>query len=154
MALPAVEPVLADPAGLTNRVTVVLVQPAGVAPDGVTEAQVVDAVNGPVADFWSEQTNGAVKLGVTASHDWTPTAAGCADAGALWNEVAAAVAFVPDAGNHLLLYVSGAAPGCAYALAEVGARDVDRRAAVRDQARRLGDRPRVRAQLRAGPLLR
>jgi hypothetical protein len=120
VALPAVEPVLADPAGLTNRVTVVLVRPASVAPDGVTEAQVVDAVNGPVADFWSEQTNGVVQLGVTASHDWTPTAAGCADAGALWDEVAAAVAFVPDAGNHLLLYVSGAAPGCAYALAEVG----------------------------------
>jgi hypothetical protein len=36
VALPAVEPVLADPAGLTNRVTVVLVRPASVAPDGVT----------------------------------------------------------------------------------------------------------------------
>ena len=51
-ALPAVAPVLADPAGLTNRVTVVLVQPDGVPADGVTEADVVDAVNGPVADFW------------------------------------------------------------------------------------------------------
>lgn len=120
-ALPTVAPVLRDPAGLTNRVTVVLVQPAGAAPDGVTEAEVVDAVNGPVADFWSEQSNGAVQVGVTASRGWTATTAGCADAGALWNEVAATVGFVPGAGNHLLVYVSGAAPGCAYALAEVGA---------------------------------
>jgi hypothetical protein len=120
-ALPVVAPALRDPAGLTNRVTVVLVQPGGVAPDGVTEAQVVDAVNGPVADFWSRQSNGAVQVGVTGSHGWTPTAAGCADAGALWNEVAAKVQFVPGTGNHLLLYLSGAAPGCAYALAEVGA---------------------------------
>ncbi len=81
-SLPAVAPVLADPAGLTNRVTVVLVQPAGVATDGVTEAEVVDAVNGPVADFWSEQSNGAVTLGVTASHGWTTTTTGCADADA------------------------------------------------------------------------
>jgi len=119
--LPSVAPVLADPAGLTNRVTVVLVQPAGVAPDGVTEADVVDAVNGPVADFWSEQSDGAVQLGVTASHGWTPTTAGCADADVLWNEVAATVGFVPGRGNHLLLYVSDASAGCAYALAEVGA---------------------------------
>jgi hypothetical protein len=120
-ALPTVAPVLRDPAGLTNRVAVVLVQPAGVAPDGVTEADVVDAVNGPVAEFWSKQSNGAVQVGVTASRGWTPTTAGCADAGALWDEVAAAVQFVPGDGNHLLLYLSGAAPGCAYALAEVGA---------------------------------
>jgi hypothetical protein len=117
--VPAVAPVL-DPAGLTNRVTVVLVQPAGVATDGVTEAQVVDAVNGPVADFWSEQSNGAVQLGVTASHGWTTTTAGCDDAEVLWNEVATEVGFVPGAGNHLLLYLSGAASDCAYALAEVG----------------------------------
>jgi hypothetical protein len=120
VALPAVAPVLADPAGLTNRVTVVLVQPAGVAADGVTEADVVDTVNGPVADFWSEQSNGALRLGVTASHDWTPTTAGCATPGALWDEVAEKVGFEPGDGNHLLLYLSGRATDCAYALAEVG----------------------------------
>ncbi|WP_324274296.1 hypothetical protein [Blastococcus brunescens] len=120
VALPVATPVLRDPAGLTNRVTVVLVRPAGVAADGVTEAQIVDTVNGPVADFWSRQSNGAVQLGVTRSHGWTATTAGCADAGALWNEVAATVGFAAGDGNHLLVYVSGAAPGCAYALAEVG----------------------------------
>ena len=119
-AAPRVAPVLADAAGLTNRVTVVLVQPAGVAADRVTEAEVVDAVDGPVAAFWSEQTDGAVRVGVTASHTWTPTTAGCADAGALWDEVAETVSFEPGDGNHLLLYVSGAARDCAYAMAEVG----------------------------------
>jgi hypothetical protein len=121
ISLPPEPPVLADPAGLTNQVTVVLVRPAGVAADTVTQSQVVDAVNGPVADYWSEQTGGAVRIGVTASHDWTPTTAGCADATKLWNEVAAEVDFVPGDRKHLLLYVSGAARGCSYALAEVGA---------------------------------
>jgi hypothetical protein len=119
-APPRVAPVLADAAGLTNRVTVVLVRPAGVPADRVTEADVVDAVNGPVAAFWSEQTDGAVQVGVTASHTWTPTTAGCADAHALWDEVAETVTFEPGDGNHLLLYVSGAARECAYAMAEVG----------------------------------
>ena len=61
-------------------------------------------------DFWSEQSNGAITVGVTASHDWiarrppaAPTPA------ALWNEVAATVGFVPGPGKHLLLYVSRAA---------------------------------------------
>src|SRR5829696_296969 len=120
VTLPTAAPAPADPAGLTNRVTVVLVRPGGVPADRVTEAQVVDAVNGPVADFWSEQSGGSVRLGVVASRGWTTTTAGCADAGALWDEVADAVDFVPGDGNHLLLYLSGAARGCSYALAEVG----------------------------------
>jgi hypothetical protein len=121
VALPAVAPVLADRAGLTNRVTVVLVQPGGVAADGTTEADLVDAVNGPVADFWSEQSNGVVTVGAVESHGWTPTTADCsATAADLWAEVAASVGFEAGDGNHLLLYLSKAAAGCHYALAEVG----------------------------------
>ena len=110
-----------DPAGLTNQVTVVLVTPQGVARDGVTEQQIVSAVDGPVAGFWAEQTGGAVRLGVTESRGWTSTQAGCSNPAGLWNEVAGTVGFVAGPGRHLLLYVSGAAKDCSYALAEVGA---------------------------------
>lgn len=110
------------PAGpLTNQVTVAMVAPAGT-PAGprATRQEIVDLVNGQVARFWAEETGGAVALGVTASHDWITTRTGCATAGRLWNEVAAAVEFVPGPGKHLLVYIPPAAPGCAYALAEVG----------------------------------
>ncbi|UOY01184.1 reprolysin-like metallopeptidase [Blastococcus sp. PRF04-17] len=119
--VPPVAAALADPAGLTNRVTVVLVRPGGAGRDGVTEADVVDAVNGPVAEFWAEQSGGAVTIGVTESFGWTATTADCGVGAAdLWAEVAAAVGFERGPGNHLLLYLSGAARGCHYALAEVG----------------------------------
>ena len=89
-------PVLRNPAGLTNQITVVRVAPDGAAPDAVTTQQLVDAVDGPVAGFWSEQSNGAISVGVTAvTRDWVTPAAGCADPTALWNEVAATVGFCP-----------------------------------------------------------
>jgi hypothetical protein len=106
--------------GLTNEVTVVLVAPAGAPKDATVLADVVGAVDGPVADFWAEQSDGAIQVGVTASYDWTTTTAGCADPTKLWDEAAAAARFVPGAGRHLMVYVTEAAPGCAYALAEVG----------------------------------
>jgi hypothetical protein len=105
---------------LTNEVTVVLVAPAGAARDAVTVEEVAAVVDGDVADFWREQTGGAVELGVTAAHDWIETTAGCTDPSALWNEAAAAVQFTGGPGRHLLLYVTSAAPGCSYALAQVG----------------------------------
>jgi len=114
-------PVLRTPAGITNQVTVVRVNPDGVVKDGVTAQQLVDVVDGPVADFWSEQSDGAITIGVTAAApDWVTPAAGCADPTAMWNEVATTVGFVPGPGKHLMLYVSRAATNCSYALAEVG----------------------------------
>ena len=110
---------------VTNQVTVVLVAPAGTTPDaGVTAAEVAAVVAGPVTDFWSEQTDGAVRVGVAASSGWIRTTAGCADPTALWDEAAAAVGFRPGPGRHLMLHLaSGSADqqGCSYALAEVGA---------------------------------
>jgi hypothetical protein len=117
----AADPVLRDPAGLTNQVTVVRVAPDGAATDRVTDQQLVDLVDGPVADFWSEQSNGAISVGVgNAVRDWVTPAAGCADPTALWNEVATTVGFVPGPGKHLMLYISSADTKCSYALAEVG----------------------------------
>ena len=121
VATPPPAPVLRDPAGLTNQVTVVRVNPDGVAPDGVTAQQLVDVVDTQVADFWSEQSNGAISVGVTRSvADWVAPSAGCADPTAMWDEVAATVHFTPGPGKHLLLYVSRAATNCSYALGEVG----------------------------------
>ncbi len=110
---------------VTNQVTVVLVAPAGTTPDaGVTAADVAAVVAGPVADFWSEQTGGAVRFGVAASSGWIRTKSGCADPSALWDEAAAAVGFRAGPGRHLMLHLSSGTadqPGCPYALAEVGA---------------------------------
>ncbi|RBY77770.1 hypothetical protein DQ238_13970 [Geodermatophilus sp. TF02-6] len=109
---------------LTNQVTVAMVVPAGGQRDGTTLAQVVAAVDGPVAQFWADQTDGAVELGVTDQHDWIETAAGCSDPTALWDEVAARTGFVPGPGRHLVVYVSSLPrdlPGCSYALGQVGA---------------------------------
>ena len=108
---------------LTNQVTVAMVVPAGGRQDGATLAQVVDAVNGPVAAFWSAQTGGAVRLGVTSAHDWITTRAGCADPNALWAEAASDVGFVPGPGRHLVVRLSSEPadlPGCSYALGQVG----------------------------------
>ncbi|WP_093578074.1 reprolysin-like metallopeptidase [Geodermatophilus amargosae] len=120
----AARPGTTVPAGsVTNQVTVAMVAPLGGVPDGTGLADVVDTVNDDVAAFWSEQTGGAVTVGVTAAHDWMTTAAGCADPTALWDEVAARVGFVPGPGRHLLLYVSSRPrdlPGCSYALGQVG----------------------------------
>ncbi|MGR6965949.1 reprolysin-like metallopeptidase [Geodermatophilus sp. URMC 61] len=110
-------------AGLTNQVTVAMVVPAGGQRDGATLAQLVAAVDGPVADFWAGETDGAVRLGVTDAHDWLQTTAGCADPTALWNEVADRTGFVPGPGRHLVVHVSSRPrdlPGCAYALGQVG----------------------------------
>jgi hypothetical protein len=108
---------------VTNQVTVVLVAPAGTRPDdGVTAQDVVTPLD-VAADFWSEQTDGAVRLGVAAAHEWISTAAGCTEPTALWDEAAAAVDFEAGPGQHLMLYLSSqtaSQPGCSYALAEVG----------------------------------
>jgi hypothetical protein len=123
VAAPPADVLPAPSAGLTDTVTVALVAPHGAVPDGVTSKQIVDAVNGPVAAFWAQQTRGAVALGVSDAHDWITTSAGCATPTTMWDEAAAAVHFVPGPGKHLLLYVStrpGDLAGCSYALGEVG----------------------------------
>ena len=119
-----VDPARSPRTGLTNEVTVVLVSPAGTTPDGTRLRDVVAAVDGPVADFWAEQTGGAISVGVTDARGWMSTSAGCATPAALWDEVAAAVGFVPGPGKHLMLRLTGrtaAQPACSYALAQVGA---------------------------------
>ncbi|CCG04989.1 reprolysin-like metallopeptidase [Blastococcus saxobsidens] len=117
------EPAASPRTGLTNEVTVVLVAPAGTTPDGTVLDDVVAAVDGPVANFWAEQTGGAITVGVTDARGWVSTSAGCATPETMWDEVAGVVGFVPGPGKHLMLRLSAqtaAQPACAYALAQVG----------------------------------
>jgi hypothetical protein len=109
------------PGQVTNQVTVAMVAPAGSDPkgDGTTLGQVVSVLTDRVAPFWSEQSGGAITLGIASTHDWAPATVDCSKPGLLWDEVAARVEFEPGPGKHLLVYV-GRAAGCEYALAEVG----------------------------------
>jgi len=111
-------------AGLTDRVTIVLVEAGGGHADATTVQALRSVVDGPVHDFWSSQTNGAVDLGVTSMTDWVSTAAGCKNPTTLWDEAATAADFTPGPGNHLLVYVSTKSADvadCSYGLAEIGA---------------------------------
>jgi hypothetical protein len=104
----------------TNEVTVALVIPAGGVQDATTPADVVAAVDGPTADFWEQESNGAIRLGVTDQNDWYQALSDCRDPAALWDEVADHVGFVDGPGQHLLLYLPAQESDCAYGLAEVG----------------------------------
>lgn len=107
----------------TNQVTVVLAVPAGGAPDGMTLGSLVDAVDGPVAEYWAGQSDGAIRVGVTGRRDWFQASVGCAEPVALWNEAARAAGWTPGPGRHLLVY-TGDGPGsggqCSAGLGEVG----------------------------------
>ena len=119
-------PVVAAPsaAPVNHGVTVVMLQPAGSqaqrAADPTTLADVVAAVNGPVASFWSEQTGGAARFGVVAARDWTTTTATCADPWALWSAAAAVAGWQQAPDQHLLVYVPAGSAGCSYGLGTIG----------------------------------
>ena len=113
---PAVTPV-------DHPVSVVMVVPAGGTRDSTTLADVVNTVNGPVADFWAQETDGAIHFGVTAQKDWVELSVGCDDPYALWDAAAKAVGFTRGQKKHLLVYVSstpGNLEGCSDGLGEVG----------------------------------
>jgi hypothetical protein len=109
------------PGWITNSVTVIMVVPAGGVRDSTTLAEVVAAVDGPVADFWSRESMTGLGVGVAAQHDWpaTPYTASCSDPTALWDEAQAKSGFVPGPRKHLLLYLPQNSPDCAYGLAEL-----------------------------------
>jgi hypothetical protein len=113
---PAVTPV-------DHPVSVVMVVPAGGTRDSTTLADVVNTVNGPVADFWAQETDGVIHFGVTAQKDWVELSVGCDDPYALWDAAAKAVGFTRGQKKHLLVYVSstpGNLEGCSDGLGEVG----------------------------------
>ncbi len=116
-------PVAPASAPYTNEVTVVLASTAALPPDATTAQQVVDAVNGPVADFWETQSDGAVRIHATAARStWVSSTAVCNSSSALWNDVAGRIGWTPGPGKHLMLYVPGypaGMPSCAYGLAQV-----------------------------------
>jgi hypothetical protein len=106
-------------ASVNHQVTVVMTQPAGVARGTTTLAQVQAAVNGPVADFWAQQTGGAVRVGSVGGVDWFQSSKQCSDPYGLWAEAATQANWSYAPGQHLLVFVPTGAPGCAYGLGEV-----------------------------------
>lgn len=119
---------------VTNEVTVVVVHPAGgTTADTTSAADVVDAVNGPVAAYWQHESRGRIVLHAgLSSLGTTPyvSTADCSDPVALWREVEAApsVGFTRGTFQHLLIYIPKApdAPAtdplgtCQYGLGEQG----------------------------------
>jgi hypothetical protein len=107
----------------TDEVTVVAADTSATAAEA-TRRRLVAAVDGPVADFWSGQTDGRVQLAVAGSVAWTPSAPlDCSSPTSVWSAAAAAAGFVPGPGRHLLVHLADDLPGvagCAYGLAEVG----------------------------------
>lgn len=140
---------LAADAPSFDHVTVVMVLPGGVTStdDPTTADDVVNAVNGPVAGFWSGQSGGNLTLDATAySSSWVTTTAGCDRPAALLDEVVARTSFVPGPYEYLLVYIPRAPagpqaadpfPACAYGYGEVPANpntDGGGRMYVRDTA--------------------
>ena len=133
VAAEVVAPPVTAPAATTSdqQVTVVMMVPAGSsarkAADPTTLAGVMATVDGPVADFWSSQTGGAVRYRTVAGYDWTAEdpQADCGDPWSIWAEAAAVAHWSAGPGKHLLVYVPpGSSTGgtdCAYGLGTVGA---------------------------------
>ncbi|WP_116453502.1 FG-GAP repeat domain-containing protein [Blastococcus litoris] len=96
---------VAAAATATNEVTVVRVVPRGGRADGAQIADVVAQVNGPVHDYWAEQTGGGIELSATGWPDWVTVPAGCDDPYGILDQAAAAVGFSPGPGRHLLVYL-------------------------------------------------
>lgn len=101
-----------------EHITVVLVLPPGAVSDGTTVQNVVAAVNGPVADYWSTQTRGAITVdAVAGAPGWVTTTVGCEApySESLFSQAQAAVpGYDSNPGHHLLLYIPpGMAGGCA-----------------------------------------
>jgi hypothetical protein len=108
-------------------VTVVKVHPVGdTTADATTITDLVGDLNGPVADYWRNESQGAIQLTAAAAPDgdnWYTSTAGCSDPDALWADVAQHVGFVPGANKHLMLYLPNdptALPDCEYGLGTVG----------------------------------
>ncbi|GAB3358600.1 hypothetical protein [Modestobacter lapidis] len=96
----------------TNAVTIAMVVPAGATQDATSLADVVDLFTDTVAPWWSTQSNGTIRLAVTATHDWMTSSATCADATSMWTEVASRIGWTPGAGKHLFTYLPADTPGC------------------------------------------
>ena len=128
---PAAEPATPQ---YTNEVTVALVAPIEFVPpapdarttDADTAAELAALVSGPVADFWAEQSYGAITIGVApidADNEWYQSNINCSDYNALWDQTATRVGFTPGPGKHLLLYLPEAPrtmTGCEYGWGTIG----------------------------------
>lgn len=109
---------------VTNEVLVVAAVRQGGSigqPDDMTSAAA--AVNGPVHDYWAEQSNGTIEVHATAWPAYVTTQADCGDIQGVYAEVAAATGFQAGPGKHLLVYGASLGqnvPNCSYWDADLG----------------------------------
>ncbi|WP_222194142.1 hypothetical protein [Modestobacter italicus] len=125
LARPAVDSAVTAPstAVIEHRITVVMMRPPGAPADPTTLADVQAVLGGPVADFWSQQTGGRLRLSLHGGIDWANTSVGCTDPIGLWTEAAKRAGWAslqPADGQHLLVFVPAGTPGCSYGLGSVG----------------------------------
>ena len=139
-------------ASAVHTVRVALVVPAGLtapAPgarsdDLDTAEELAALVAGPVADFWRQESYGAIEIEVApvdpSDSGWITSDAACTDPAGIWADAAAAVGYFPTPQEHLLVYLPEEADPenatydpCQYGWADVGAsRTSGGRAYVRD----------------------
>ncbi|TAK68839.1 MAG: hypothetical protein EPO13_08590 [Actinomycetota bacterium] len=103
-------------AGAVHQVTVVRARWSGLAPDGMSTAALVNAVNSQVAPYWSEVTGAAVSFqavgpGGLYDNSWAVVdESACANGDStsnafdFWDAVAARIGWQPAPGKHLLVY--------------------------------------------------
>src|SRR5437763_839335 len=63
------------------------------------------AVRGPVGELWSQQSGGAIRLGVTAPVDWSPVPVDCKHPDQVWVSAAEVAHFTEGPGKHLVVYL-------------------------------------------------
>jgi hypothetical protein len=107
---------------VTTSVTLVMVVPAGGVSDRRPAQDVAAEVDGTVSSYWAGQSDGRIRVGVTATHDLRsrPLAAACTQPHELWNEVAGRIGWTRGAGEHLLVHLPAGSQSCADGLAEIG----------------------------------
>ena len=106
---------------VTHEVTVVMSSRPAARPSRATLQQVLDAVNGPVRDYWGSRAgarSGSAGRGRTTTGPLRT--ADCSNASALWNEAATRAGWTDGPGRHLLVYLPRNSAGCSYGLAEIG----------------------------------
>ena len=135
-----------------HTVRVALVVPAGLtapAPgarsdDLDTAEEFAELVAGPVADFWRQESYGAIEIEVApvdpSDSGWITSDAACTDPAGIWADAAAEVGYFATPREHLLVYLPEEADPenatydpCQYGWGDVGAtRTSGGRAYVRD----------------------
>jgi uncharacterized protein with LGFP repeats len=110
------------------EVSIVQVLPQGTTPDDTTLQDLVDAVTGPVHDYWADETSGPwfdqngvhVDVTVDRTRGWLSTAYTCAEPGLLAEAAMNSIGWSYGDHRSLLVYLPATATDCPDSYADVG----------------------------------